>query len=107
LTSQAVIARLEQDKKMAITMILITTSFLICWGPDILLSALQCFFWDYDIIQKLVEKFYQKDTAELLDILVNSFSYRMSIVNALFDPLIFFFRMRIVRESAAAMFKCA
>jgi hypothetical protein len=90
---------------MAVTMILITFSFLFCWGPDILQSALQFFYWDIDIIEKLFGKFYDKKSAHYLGDLVSYLLYYMSTLNVIFDPLIFFFRMKIVRESAAAMFK--
>jgi hypothetical protein len=86
-------------------MILITFSFLICWGPNILQSVLTNLYKDFHITNKLFENFYDGESTEILGALVSNVLYFVSILNSLGDPLIFFFRMRIVRESAFAMFK--
>jgi hypothetical protein len=90
---------------MAITMILITFSFLICWGPDILQTALQYFYWDFTLPIKMFEKFYDEESAYFLGHLFSSLLFKVTILNSLFDPLIFLFRMKTVRESAVSMFK--
>jgi hypothetical protein len=90
---------------MAITIILFLCSFLICWGPDILQGGLDCFYWDVEINNKFFEKFYDEESANTASALLYELFYEMTILNVLFDPLIFFFRMKTVRESAFALFK--
>jgi hypothetical protein len=106
-TSQTAVTRFKQEKKMAVTMILITSSFLICWGPDIAQSIIQTWYWNFNVLSEFFETIFEGENSWYWGNIVSRILHHITILNSLCDPLIFFFRMKIIRESAFAIFKRA
>lgn len=58
-----------------------------------------------NVVLKFVAKYFDRQTGFYVGVIISKLMYFMTILNSLFDPLIFFFRMKIIRESAYALFK--
>lgn len=90
---------------MAVTMILIAISMMVFWGPEVLQSIVKTFYPDGSIDVRFLESIFVTESGRNWAHILVYLIHHMTILNSLCDPLIIFYRMKTVRESASAMFK--
>jgi 7 transmembrane receptor (rhodopsin family) len=71
-------ARNNQQTSISRTMSLIIGSFLICWLPEVILTAQEAFSLEREPVRSLIK----------------TFCFSLTILNALLDPMIFAYRSK-------------
>lgn len=90
---------------LARTMMMIIGSFLVCWLPYTIRIFLE-FVTNQDHLFE--DKFYALygNTGRYAGKVLRSVTYHFTILNTLFDPFIYYFRMKDLQESVSSMLSC-
>jgi 7 transmembrane receptor (rhodopsin family) len=100
-SSEAVAARLNQQIQISITIAMIIGCFLLFWLPFILVTAHQAFFPAKSILK---DNFHRSLDPEVLDQVVSSFTFYLTIMNSALDPIIFIWRTPKMKSAVVSRY---
>lgn len=92
-----------KEMKVAKTMLMIIGSFVICWLPYTIRIFVEFVTNENHFLQDKLYDIYGEH-GKYYGKLVRSLVYHLTLLNSVFDPLIYFFRMREIRHAVKVLF---
>lgn len=97
--------RFRQELRVANTIMLVIVSFLVCWSPLSVLYSMQAITKNYHVYDSIFADLFPSHDWLNFGRLLNNFSYLITVLNSLCDPVIFACRMKDINEAIKAFFK--
>lgn len=92
----------DKEIKIAKTMMLIIGSFLICWLPYTIRLSMELISDEKNVIEHTLFDLFGKD-GKFVGKILRTATHHITLLNAFFDPLIYFFRMKEIREAVKTL----
>jgi 7 transmembrane receptor (rhodopsin family) len=97
--------RFAKEMEVAKTMMMIIGSFVICWLPYTIRTFAEFITNENYLVENYLEERHGA-YGKYLGKVVRSATFHLTVLNSIFDPLIYFFRMREIRRAAKVHVMC-